>query len=98
MNNSFASFNDSLTTNQPRKFFNLNQLKAYIGEELELKTRRSFEGKRKFSGKLLSCDELYIFIDSIKDSNELKFKFSDIDLCKLKPNYNDFMKESSYGK
>ena len=81
-----------------RKFFDLNQLKAYVGEELELKTRESFYGKRKFSGKLLSCDELHFLIDSIKDSNELKFKFSDIDLCKLKPNYNDFMKEHSYGK
>ena len=30
-----------------RKFFDLNQLKAYVGKELELKTRVSFEGKRK---------------------------------------------------
>ncbi len=81
-----------------RKFFSLNQLKAYVGEELEFKTRESFDGKRKFSGKLLSCDELHLFISSKKDSNELKFKFSDIDLCKLKPNYNDFIKEHSYGK
>ncbi len=81
-----------------RKFFNINQLKAYIGEELEFKTRVSYEGRRKFSGKLLSCDDFYFFIISKSDSNKLKFKFSDIDLCKLKPNYNNFIKEHSYGK
>ena len=81
-----------------RKFFDINQLKAYVGEELELKTREIHEGKRKFSGKLLSCDDLCLVINSKSDSNGMKFKFSDIDLCKLKPNYNNLIKEYSYGK
>jgi hypothetical protein len=28
----------------------------------------------------------------------MKFKFSDIDLCKLKPNYNELMKEKNHAK
>ena len=81
-----------------RKFFDINQLKAYVGEDLELKTREIYKGKRKFSGKLLSCDDLCLVINSKSDSNGMKFKFSDIDLCKLKPNYNNLIKEYSYGK
>ena len=81
-----------------RKFFDIHQLKAYVGEDLELKTREIHEGKRKFSGRLMSCDDLSIVINSKSDSNEMKFKFSDIDLCKLKPNYNNLIKEYSYAK
>jgi len=28
----------------------------------------------------------------------MKFKFTDIDLCKLKPNYNDLIKEYNHAK
>ena len=28
----------------------------------------------------------------------MKYKFSDIDLCKLKPNYNELMKEKTHAK
>ena len=81
-----------------RKFFDINQLKAYVGEDLELKTKEIHKGKRKFSGTLLSCDDLCLVINSKSDTNEMKFKFSDIDLCKLKPNYNNLIKEYSYAK
>tara|TARA_Y100000996_G_scaffold304737_1_gene241923 strand:- start:233 stop:721 length:489 start_codon:yes stop_codon:yes gene_type:complete len=81
-----------------RKFFDINQLKAFLGEELEFKTKENYDGKRKFSGKLSNCDDSYFYIISQNNSNELKFKFSDIDLCKLKPNYNYLIKEDSYGK
>ena len=81
-----------------RKFFELSQLLDYIGEEIEIKTKSKYEGKRRFLGKLIKCDEFNIFINEIRGLDEVKFKFSDIDLCKLKPDYNDRMRVSSYGK
>lgn len=80
-----------------RKFFDVMQLNNFIGEELEFKTRELIEGKRKFSGTLIECDDYHF---SIKNSNStlIKFRFADIDLCKLKPNYNNLIKEYSHGK
>ena len=81
-----------------RKFFNIHQLSSYIGEDLEFKTREMHKGKRKFVGKLTECDDLCFSISNKNMPSELKFKFSDIDFCKLKPNYNDLIKEYSHAK
>jgi ribosome maturation factor RimP len=79
-----------------RKFFNISQLKDFIGNELEFKTKEIINGTRKFNGKLIECDEIHFSVDVKKDF--MKFKFSDIDLCKLKPNYNELMKEKNHAK
>ena len=79
-----------------RKFFNISQLKYFIGNELEFKTKEIINGTRKFNGKLIECDEIHFSVDVKKDF--MKFKFSDIDLCKLKPNYNELMKEKNHAK
>lgn len=79
-----------------RKFFNISQLKDFIGNELEFKTKEIINGTRKFYGKLIECDEIHFSVDVKKDF--MKFKFSDIDLCKLKPNYNELMKEKNHAK
>ena len=81
-----------------RKFFNIDQLNDYIGMELEFKTRELIQGKRKFSGILSKCDNLYFSIKNTNEPNVMKFKFTDIDLCKLKPNYNDLIKEYNHAK
>ena len=81
-----------------RKFFDVRQLSSFIGEDLEFKTRDMFEGKRKFIGKLIKCDDSYFSISNKNMASELKFKFSDVDFCKLKPNYNDLIKEYSHAK
>ena len=80
-----------------RKFFDVMQLNNFIGEELEFKTRELIEGKRKFSGTLIECDDCHFSIKNSK-STLIKFRFTDIDLCKLKPNYNNLIKEYSHGK
>ena len=79
-----------------RKFFNISQLKDFIANELEFKTKEIINGTRKFNGKLIECDEIHFSVDVKKDF--MKFKFSDIDLCKLKPNYNELMKEKNHAK
>ena len=81
-----------------RKFFDIEQLNNYLGKELELKTRELIKGKRKFTGILEECDDIYFSIKNANESNTMKFKFTDIDLCKLKPNYNNLIKEYSHGK
>ena len=82
-----------------RKFFNIEQLNDYLGEELEFKTKELIDGKRKFNGILSECDENYFYVkQNNKDKNIIKFKFNDLDLCKLKPNYNKLIKEYSHAK
>ena len=79
-----------------RKFFDIEQLKDYIGEDLSLKSKKILEGKRNFTGTLLNCD-LDKFSLRIKDKI-IEFNFDDIDFCKLKPNFNELMREKSYAK
>ena len=82
-----------------RKFFNIEQLNDYLGEELEFKTKELIDGKRKFNGILSECDENYFYVkQNNKDKNTIKFKFNELDLCKLKPNYNKLIKGYSNAK
>ena len=82
-----------------RKFFNIEQLNDYLGEELEFKTKELIDGKRKFNGILSECDENYFYVkQNNRDKNTIKFKFNELDLCKLKPNYNKLIKEYSNAK
>ena len=79
-----------------RKFFDIEQLKDYIGEDLSLKSKRILEGKRNFTGTLLKCDFDKF---SLKTKDKIiEFNFDDIDFCKLKPNFNEIMREKSYAK
>ena len=79
-----------------RKFFDINQLKDYIGEELSLKSKEMHEGKRNFTGILTQCSSEIISI-KVKEK-VLEFNFNDIDFCRLKPNFNELMKERDYAK
>ena len=81
-----------------RKFFNIDQLYNFLGEELELRTKELIDGKRKFSGILSKCDEKHFYLKGHNKENLTKFKFTEIDICKLKPNYNKLIKEYSHAK
>lgn len=81
-----------------RKFFDIKQLKEYVGQELNIKTKSIYDGKRKFMGKLIESDDSKLTIVESDNSEEITFKFSDIDLCRLKPDYNNLFKEYSYGE
>ena len=79
-----------------RKFFDIEQLKDYIGEDLSIKSKKILEGKRNFTGTLLNCDSDKL---SLKTKDKIiEFNFYDVDFCKLKPNYNELIKEKSYAK
>ena len=81
-----------------RKFFEIKQLDDYVGQELDIKTKSIHQGRRKFIGKLIECDDSSLSIVKSDNSEEITFKFSDIDLCRLKPDYNNLLKEYSYGE
>ena len=81
-----------------RKFFEIKQLDDYVGQELDIKTKSIHQGRRKFIGKLIDCDDSSLSIVKSNNSEEITFKFSDIDLCRLKPDYNNLLKEYSYGE
>ena len=81
-----------------RKFFNIDQLDNFLGEELEIKTKELIDGKRRFSGILSKCEEKYFYLKDLNNTNLIKFKFTELDMCKLKPNYNKLIKEHSYAK
>ena len=81
-----------------RKFFNINQLDNFLGEELELRSKELIDGKRRFSGILSKCEEKYFYLKDLNNTNLIKFKFTELDMCKLKPNYNKLIKEHSYAK
>ena len=55
-----------------RKFFNISQLKDFIGNELEFKTKEIINGTRKFNGKLIleiGYDQKYKVISFLKEKN-----------------------------
>ena len=79
-----------------RKFFDINQLKDYIGEELSLKSKELVFGKRNFAGTLLDFSGKNFNLNV--NGKTIKFNFDDIDFCRLKPNFNEMMKEKSYAK
>ena len=81
-----------------RKFFNIDQLDNFLGEELELRSKELIDGKRRFSGILIKCEEKYFYLKDLNNTNLIKFKFTELDMCKLKPNYNKLIKEHSYAK
>ena len=81
-----------------RKFFNIDQLDNFLGEELELRSKELIDGKRRFSGILSKCEEKYFYLKDLNNTNLIKFKFTELDMCKLKPNYNKLIKEHSYAK
>ena len=81
-----------------RKFFDIGQLYNFLGEELELRTRELVDGRRKFSGILSKCDQKYFYLKDHNKEDLTKFKFTELDICKLKPNYNNLIKENSHAK
>ena len=51
-----------------------------------------------YANSLTKVSKIFNTIKEIRESNILELKFTDLDLCKLKPNYNNFIKEHSHAK
>ena len=64
-----------------RRLFRLDQYASYVGEELDLRLRRPFEGRRKFRGTLrgVEGDEVVLLVDD----HEYLLPFGDIEKAQL---------------
>ncbi len=64
-----------------RRLFRLSQFPAYVGEEIEVKLRRPFEGRRKFRGQLrgLEGEDIVVLVDD----HEYLLPFGDVDRAQV---------------
>lgn len=64
-----------------RRLFTLKQCAAYAGEMVDVKLRRPFDGRRKFSGILRGVEEQDLVV--LVDDHEYLLPFGDIDRAQL---------------
>lgn len=64
-----------------RRLFRVEQCAAYIGEGIEVKLRRPFEGRRKFRGTLRGVEDGDIVV--LVDDHEYLLPFGDVDRAQL---------------
>ena len=64
-----------------RRMFRLDQFPAYVGEEIEVKLRRPFDGRRKFRGVLrgVENDDIVVLVDD----HEYLLPFGDVDRAQV---------------
>jgi|TARA_B100000767_G_scaffold202764_1_gene189655 ribosome maturation factor RimP len=73
-----------------RKFFRAEQLLSFLNEEFTLKLRESLDGKKTLTAKLTNVDNNEVKFNL--NNEELHLNFLDIDLCRLKPNFEELMR------
>ena len=79
-----------------RRFFYYEQLKEYVGEEFKIKLREPLDGIKNINGHLAECKDDFLRIET--SNLEYKLEFSEIEFCKLEPNFEKIMKESEHAK
>ena len=75
-----------------RKIFKAEQLSAFIKEDFDLKLREVKNGKRSLVAKLINIDNDEILFQSGEE--KMILNFVDLDLCRLKPNFEELMREN----
>ena len=73
-----------------RKFFKAEQLSAFLKEEFDLKLREIKNGKKSLVAKLIDVNNDEILFDCGEE--EMSLNFLDLDLCRLKPNFEELMR------
>ena len=73
-----------------RKFFKAEQLGSFLEEEFSLKLRENKDSKKSIVAKLIDVqnDEILFHYGN----EEMNLNFMDIDLCRLKPNFEELMR------
>ena len=73
-----------------RKFFKAEQMDPFLEEEFNLKLRENKDGKKSIVAKLIGVqnDEILFHYKN----EEMSINFKDIDLCRLKPNFEELMR------
>ena len=73
-----------------RKFFKADQLEPFLTEEFNLKLKENKDGKKSFIAKLTKVQNNVVSFSYI--DKEINIDFSDLDLCRLKPNFEELMR------
>ena len=73
-----------------RKFFKAEQLSAFLKEEFDLKVREMINGKKSLVAKLIDENEDEILFHCGEE--KMSLNFLDLDLCRLKPDYEELMR------
>lgn len=68
-----------------RLLFSLDQYPAYVDEEIELRLRRPFEGRRKFRGILRGVEEEDVVV--LVDDHEYLLPYSTIEKARIHPKF-----------
>ncbi|MDA8925603.1 ribosome maturation factor RimP [Gammaproteobacteria bacterium] len=93
LNDSFIDQDYVLEVSTPgidRKFFKAAQLTSFIDEEFNLKLRETMNGRKSVIAKLLNVENNDIIFKC--DDEQLNLNFLDLDLCRLKPNFDELMR------
>jgi len=93
LNDSFIDQDYVLEVSTPgidRKFFNASQLSSFVHEEFHLKLREAMNGKKSLIVKLLNVKNNEMIVKC--DEEQLSLNFLDLDLCRLKPNFDELMR------
>ena len=73
-----------------RKFFKAEQLSGFLKEEFVLKLREIKNGKKSLVAKLIDINNDEILFHCGKE--KMSLNFLDLDLCRLKPNFEELMR------
>ena len=73
-----------------RKIFKVEQLSAFLKEDFDLKLREMKDGKRSLVAKLIHIDNDEILFQSGEE--KMILNFVDLDLCRLRPNFEELMR------
>ena len=78
------------TLHLDRKFFKPEQLSAFLKEEFDLKLREIKNGKKSLVAKLIDVNNDEILFHCGEE--KMTLNFIDLDLCRLKPNFEELMR------
>jgi len=73
-----------------RKFFKAEQLSAFLKEDFDLKLREIKNGKKSFVAKLIDINKDEVLFHC--GDEPMNLNFIDLDLCRLKPNFEELMR------
>ena len=73
-----------------RKFFKADQLESFLTEEFNLKLKENKDGKKSIIAKLTKVQNNVVSFSYM--DKEINIDFSDLDLCRLKPNFEELMR------
>ena len=95
LNDAFIDTDYILEVSTPgidRKFFKVEQLSSFLKEEFDLKLRQITNGRKSFVAKLIDVknDEILFHCGD----EEMSLNFLDLDLCRLKPDFDELMRSS----